>query len=89
MQGELPLARNFASVTPATYDSDAAIFDMLMRAGAKAESESIDDHPLLAICKNGLSNFAQRGVQVRSRQPVRHLLYRFRVCAAGFRLAWF
>ena len=49
--GELPLSRNLASVTAETYDSDAAIFDMLIGAGSVVESKSVDDHPLLAICK--------------------------------------
>ena len=49
--GELPLARNLANVTAETYDSDAAIFDMLIGAGSEIDSKSVDDHPLLAICK--------------------------------------
>ena len=49
--GELPLARNLACVTAETYDSDAAIFDMLIGAGCAIETQSTDDHPLLAICK--------------------------------------
>ncbi|KAG1663027.1 hypothetical protein FOA52_005718 [Chlamydomonas sp. UWO 241] len=63
-KGELPLARNLASVTAATYDSDAAIFDMLIGAGAESNPPSSDNHPLLAICKNSLSNFAERAVSV-------------------------
>ena len=51
--GELPLARNLAAVTAETYDSDAAIFDMLIRAGCAIDTPSMDDHPLLAICKVG------------------------------------
>ncbi|KAG1655812.1 hypothetical protein FOA52_015848, partial [Chlamydomonas sp. UWO 241] len=64
VKGELPLARNLASVTAATYDSDAAIFDILIGAGAESNPPSSDNHPLLAICKNSLSNFAERAVTV-------------------------
>lgn len=37
-----------------TYDSDAAIFDMLIAADSAVDSKSEDDHPLLAICKVGV-----------------------------------
>ena len=49
--GELPLSRNLASVATETYESDAAIFDMLLKAGSVTDCKSIDNHPLLAICK--------------------------------------
>ncbi len=41
----------FRSATAETYDSDASIFNMLINAGCDIESQSSDDHPLLAICK--------------------------------------
>mmetsp|Transcript_10967 Transcript_10967/g.23667 ORF Transcript_10967/g.23667 Transcript_10967/m.23667 type:complete len:805 (+) Transcript_10967:102-2516(+) len=81
LQGETPLARNLASVTDATFEQDAAIFDALLAAGASTEppppppGAAADpnaakvaeyNHPLLAICKNNVSRFAQRAVGVLS-----------------------
>ncbi|GAX81811.1 hypothetical protein CEUSTIGMA_g9239.t1 [Chlamydomonas eustigma] len=66
--GEVPLSRCFACITEETYDRDAAIFDMLMGAGSAIDVKSQDDHPLLAICKNDLSNFAQRAVAVMAQK---------------------
>eukprot|EP00798_Chlamydomonas_sp_ICE-L_P010358 gene10358-8295_t len=64
--GELPIARNLGCVTALTYDHDAIIFDMLVQEGADINKASETKHPLLAICKNPLSNFAERAVQVLS-----------------------
>eukprot|EP00798_Chlamydomonas_sp_ICE-L_P009350 gene9350-16473_t len=64
--GELPIARNLSCVSALTYDHDATIFDMLVQAGADINKSSEAKHPLLAICKNPLSNFAERAVQVLS-----------------------
>ncbi|GLC39823.1 hypothetical protein PLESTB_001385500 [Pleodorina starrii] len=64
--GELPLARVLRCATSATYDNDSAIFDQLMAAGADMSAASETSHPLLALCKNNLSRFAEKVVGVLS-----------------------
>lgn len=61
-KGELPLARNLSSATGPTQDSDGAIFNMLITAGATTEGASKSQHPMLAICKNNLSRWVVRVV---------------------------
>ena len=39
------------SATAVTFDSDATIFGLLIGAGCEVNSDSVDDHPMLAICK--------------------------------------
>ncbi|KAG2495925.1 hypothetical protein HYH03_005857 [Edaphochlamys debaryana] len=62
--GELPLARVLAAATAPTYDNDSAVFDMLIGAGADMAAAGETANPLLAICKNNLSKFAEMAVGV-------------------------
>ncbi|GLI60624.1 hypothetical protein VaNZ11_002787 [Volvox africanus] len=64
VEGELPLARVLRCATAATYDRDSEIFDKLMSAGSDMTAASETAHPLLALCKNNLSNFAEKVVGV-------------------------
>ncbi|GFR45476.1 hypothetical protein Agub_g6877 [Astrephomene gubernaculifera] len=64
VRGELPLARVLSAATAATYENDATIFDALIGAGANMDAASETAHPLLAVCKNNLSKFAEKAVGV-------------------------
>ncbi|GIL91090.1 hypothetical protein Vretimale_9511 [Volvox reticuliferus] len=64
VEGELPLARVLRCATAATYDKDSDIFDQLMAAGSDMAAASETAHPLLALCKNNLSNFTEKVVGV-------------------------
>ncbi|PNH07632.1 Serine/threonine-protein phosphatase 6 regulatory ankyrin repeat subunit C [Tetrabaena socialis] len=64
VRGELPLARVMASATAITYDQDADIFGQLMAAGADMQGAGGTAHPLLAVCKNPFSKFAEMSVGV-------------------------
>ncbi|KAG2450455.1 hypothetical protein HYH02_004957 [Chlamydomonas schloesseri] len=63
-RGELPLARVLSAATAVTYDQDSCVFDQLIAAGADMDSAGETAHPLLAICKNALSKFAEKAVGV-------------------------
>ncbi|PNH11118.1 Ankyrin-1 [Tetrabaena socialis] len=67
VRGELPLARVMASATASTYDQDADIFGQLMEAGAEMQGAGSTTHPLLAVCKNPFSKFAEMSVGVLTR----------------------
>ncbi|KAG2496092.1 hypothetical protein HYH03_005695 [Edaphochlamys debaryana] len=64
VKGELPLARVLSCATAVTYDNDSSIFDQLVAAGADMDRAGPTQHPLLAICKNALSKFAEKAVGV-------------------------
>ncbi|KAG2440992.1 hypothetical protein HXX76_003845 [Chlamydomonas incerta] len=66
VRGELPLARVLSAATAITYDNDSSVFDQLIAAGADMDSAGETSHPLLAICKNNLSTFAEKAVGVLS-----------------------
>ncbi|KAG2491133.1 hypothetical protein HYH03_010576 [Edaphochlamys debaryana] len=62
--GDTPLSRCLASATADTAAADGAIFRLLVEKGASPEASSGSCHPLLAICMNPLSRFAEQVVDM-------------------------
>lgn len=62
--GSVPLEYNLENVTQKTQKADAAIFRMLIEAGAKIDLPHDYNYPSLAVCRHGVSEFSEAATKV-------------------------